>query len=414
MAKSFFPFSSSEIERINNICLKLGNSKQQLDIINWLANFEKHEWEEALKVSEKIKYFSHEEIISELNDFLEKILIKYPEKIIYLSFLGEFGKSGSHLMYYIKKTPCFKLNEKYIKILDGLKTLRSKVREDDILLLIDDIIGTGESTVTFYNYVVKQQLRKNRSVININVILLCIAYMSDSIKLIAKNIKKFEIYGTPYQKAFVSSNSVFGYRRKRILIKKFCIKYGESLFSIEDKVTRVTSNYPLGYGNSQSLIVFEHSAPNNTLPIIWSTKNSWIPLFPRSTEFKISKFKEFRNNNVIWFNIAKELGIIRETEDFESSNFKNIDFKILAVLRLKIKKMNDMLICQNLNITLNALEEIYKEGKLLGYFDDNNKVSKKGMQNYNLVLSKRQQNKTKIVSLENKGLYIPEKFFNRS
>lgn len=414
MAKSFFQLTHSEIDKINKVCIKLGNSKQQLDIINWLANFDRREWGKAFEVSEKIKYFSSEEIISELNDFLKKILIKHPEKIIYLSFLGEFGKSGSYLMYYIKKTPCYKANENYIKILDSLKTLRSKLKENDILLLIDDIIGTGESTVKFYNYVVKQQLRKNKSEININIILLCIAYMSDSTKLITKNIKKFEIYGTPYHKAFVSSNSVFGRRKKMILIKNFCTKYGAGLFSLENIMTRVNVSYPLGYGNSQSLIVFEHSAPNNTLPIIWSTKNSWIPLFPRSTEFKISKFKEFRDNNIIWFNIAKELGIISNNEDFKSSNFKNIDFRILAVLRLKIKRMNDMSICQKLNITLNALEEIYNNGKVSGDFDNNNEVSEKGRKNYNLILKKRQQQKTKTVSLENKGLYIPEKFFNRS
>jgi len=412
MPITFPQFTQSEIDRITNVCLKLGNSKQQLDIINWLANFEKQEWGEALTVSEKIKYFSITEIISELDGFLNKVIIKYPQKIIYLSFLGEFGKSGSHLMYYIKKTPSFKIHEENIKILDNLRAIKNKLKQDDILLLIDDIIGTGESTIKFYNHMIKQQLVAKK--IEINLVLLCVAYMFDSIKLIDENIKNYEIYGTPYKKAFINTGSVFGYRKKMIPIRNFCNKYGEGLFSLEDKITKIVVDYPLGYGESQSLVVFEHSAPNNTLPIIWSSKKSWNPLYPRNIEYRISKFKEFRNNNIIWFNIAKELGLISGNEDLKSANFKDFNFRVLAVLRLKVRKMNDMSICQNLNITLNELDEIYNDGKILGDFDDNNEVSEKGRIKYNLILQKRQQQKTKTVSLKDKGIYIPEKFSNRS
>lgn len=405
-------FSQSEIDRINNVCLNLSNSKQQLDIINWLANFEKHEWGNALTVSEKIKYFSVIEIISELDGFLKKILIKYPDKKLHLSFLGEFGKSGSHLIYYIKKTPSFKTNEENIKILDNLRAIKNILRQDDVLLLVDDIIGTGESTIKFYNHMIKQQLVSKR--IEINVVLLCVAYMYDSIKLITKNIKNFEIYGTPYKKAFISSGSVFGYRKKMIPIKNFCNNYGEGLFTLQDKITRVNVDHPLGYGQSQSLIVFEHSAPNNTLPIIWSSKNSWTPLYPRNIENRISAFKDFRNNNIIWFNLAKELGIISGGEDFKSQNFKDLNFRLLALIRLKMKKMDDMAICQKMKVTINGLDEIYNDGKILGDFNENNELTEKGIRNYNLILEKRHQQKIKIVSLKDKGIYIPEIFSNRS
>jgi hypothetical protein len=40
---------------------------------------------------------------------------------------------------------------------------------------------------------------------------------------------------------------------------------------------------PLGYGNSQAAIVFEENCPNNSLPILWSDRGNWRPLFPRST-----------------------------------------------------------------------------------------------------------------------------------
>lgn len=413
MAKSIPQFTQFEKDRIDSICLRLGNSKKPSDISNWLTNFEQEEdWENALKISEKIKYYSIDDIISEIDYFLKKIMVKYTNRNIYLSFLAEFGKSGSHLIYYLKKTPSFNLYKDKIIILEGLNDIKTILKNEDLLILLDDIIGTGESTVTFYNETVKRQISDEG--FKIKIILLCIAYMSNSTKTISRAIKNFEIFGTPYKKAFIYSDSIFGHRKKMILIKKFCYKYGLKLFSLKNQKTRAIINYPLGYGNSQSLIVFEHSVPNNTLPIIWSSKRSWIPLYPRSTQSRLSNLKKFRKNNIIWINIAKDLGIINKNQDLNSNFWNNIDYRVLALLRLKKRKINDLLICQNLNITLNELEEIYNDGITLKYFDETNNVSELGTQFYNTVLNKRQQQKSKLLPLKDEIIYIPEKFSNRS
>ena len=49
----------------------------------------------------------------------------------------------------------------------------------------------------------------------------------------------------------------------------------------ESKGVALERRHPLGYEDTQSVVVFFDSCPNNTLPILWSAKNGWAPLFPR-------------------------------------------------------------------------------------------------------------------------------------
>lgn len=59
---------------------------------------------------------------------------------------------------------------------------------------------------------------------------------------------------------------------------RLCRDYGEALWK----------DRPLGYGNSQQLIVFTHNTPNNSLPILWKRGTvkgiQWKPLFPQARE----------------------------------------------------------------------------------------------------------------------------------
>jgi len=44
---------------------------------------------------------------------------------------------------------------------------------------------------------------------------------------------------------------------------------------------RLEKNMPLGFGDCQAAVVFENNCPNNSLPILWSACNDWMPLFER-------------------------------------------------------------------------------------------------------------------------------------
>ena len=216
----------------------------------------------------------------------------------------------------------------------------------------------------FYRHEIHQQLVKDD--LKPEIIVLSVAYMQHSIVLLEEKIPRFSIYGTPYIKAFASGSSVFGYRPKMLPLREFAHNYGKDLFETYNRETKKIEKHPLGYNNSQSLIVFPHSVPNNTLPIFWSNKNKWYPLFPRSAEAKLSRLKDFRQENIHWFNTAKSLNIFENKEELDFNHkllFNNVDYRILAVIRLKRRRSIDPIICQILNISINELNEIYIEGQ---------------------------------------------------
>jgi hypothetical protein len=49
----------------------------------------------------------------------------------------------------------------------------------------------------------------------------------------------------------------------------------------EDVARGLGSTEPLGTGEQEALVVFEHNCPNNTLPLLWKKTEAWTPLFER-------------------------------------------------------------------------------------------------------------------------------------
>lgn len=411
-------FSEEDSERIRYVCLRLQRSVTSIQVINWLENFADEEISLALTVLESIRYYSVEDIIYDFDESLKKILNDVPnQEKIFVHGLGEFGKSGSSLIYYLKKTPTFQNSPARFKILSHVVKLKQQgIKEGSYLLLLDDIIGSGKSLIKYYNHNIKQQLSSVK--VEINLFVLCLAVMDESIKLLNKNFINIKIYGTPYKKAFNSGSSVFGYRPKMLPIRNFCYKYGIDLCRIYDRELNVVVPHPLGYDGTQSLIAFAHSVPNNTLPIIWSNANNWHPLFPRHSIEKISQAKSFRKETKLWLYIAYNLKIFKPDYIDGKIYFKELDYRLLAIIRLKKRHSIDPIICQILGISINELDEVLNYGINAGILNQDKKLSLKGVEIYNeikkKILMSNKEISRKFNKLQDGNNYVPKRFLGKT
>ena len=139
------------------------------------------------------------------------------------------------------------------------------IPEDGIetLVFVDDFIGGGSQAHRYFK-TYKNNLRGRRIYYLVFLatktgydFLNCEQDLGGGVKV---NVEV--IAATPQRlvPAFSDDSEVFIHEKTRLAIREIVQRKGEGLFP----------SHPLGYGDSQALVVFPHNTPNNTLPIIWA------------------------------------------------------------------------------------------------------------------------------------------------
>lgn len=362
-------------EIINVISDRFNNTLSQLDIITWLENFEKPDWKKALTVLNNFEYYSTKDIIKEYENGLVEILNIYAssEKIHFIP-VGKLGKSGVAMVYYLKKTPSFSKSTKRLNLIE--ESDFTELPENSKIVMIDDFSGTGGSILEYYEKI------KPKLPVRHSVIALTIAFMEKAEVALGKS--NIQIIGNKKRPAFSKKGSVFGYYPKMKAIRDFCFKYGNDLYPLENYLNNVSKQHPFGFQNTQALIGFEHSIPNNTLSIIWADcKNkssglSWSPLFPRRGNLVIQRSKEFKQNQSYWVSIAYKLGLNNSLFN-EEEKYHTQTIQLISVLYLKRKQKSDLSISQMLGINLNEYDSIIDIGKQKNLFDNNGELTEQAI-----------------------------------
>lgn len=335
------------------ISTRLNSSIKYSHVLRWLSNFDDSEQDLATEILSKIDYYPYDRILSVVQSKIKRIALKPMGKCVF-SPIGESGKSGGHVLY-----TCQQIQRESSVYVNHIEEALSKLSSpNDVIVLVDDIIGSGN---TFCSWL-KEKLNKgeignqlNNLIIQSRIKLISIVVLEKGKRKINSEYSTIDVLGEDTRKLFLQTRSIFGGYVRMKRYREFCYKYGKLL----------SKRWPLGYENSQALIVFDHATPNNTLPIIWSDSciagrnTAWYPLFPRFAHQRVIRAKETMQDK------RRELVLLRELfgyEEVEKALFKRSNLHLLQIVKLKLENVDVFTIRQALGISQNDLEELFNLG----------------------------------------------------
>lgn len=363
-------------------------------IYKWLDNFEEEEIPIAIKILEHLEFFSSTDLSAILQSQLKEYLdpdyeVKGGTKLHFVP-LGKPGKSGFVILYLIKNL-FKKIRDEHTVFAKGMQEpafysriseiKAEELKETDHVFFVDDIIGSGD---TFLSVVCSDEQRAKLKIYTTHtdnevgvklcaagkpykVYLLACIVMNRAKAKIEKEFPHISVKGEIRQRIFEKGGSPFHSYKTILETREMSYKYGMLL--MDDK-----SN-ALGYGNSQSLVIFEHATPNNTLPIIWKGSKSegfkWDALKPRSHRDRITYAIEDRDYNTQWLLSLSELFGVEPDELHGSHLVSKDNYDVTLVLRLLHAGLSDIEIAIVLGMPLGLIEGIKEKGIGLGLWDEN-------------------------------------------
>lgn len=457
--------SDKEHNLITGIINRLSEHVNYANFVNWLEQFKVEDRLYAIEVASKIRYYSETNIleiyennqneITALVDEFHERLTNWANDITYrtsrdtkfkkehyrkkfkkgfndiLTFpIGIEGKSGSAMSYKYTHTQSyrnstlFKLDSIHGKINikeNGTIEFPSgkKIRHRNItvdIVLIDDIIGSGGTVVKFIEKSIVP-LFKELGVTKLRIHICSIVVLKQSISKMKKfadendMIISFRTYGEKLDRCFSSKSSVFGYRPRMIPIREMCYKYGDGLY-VQQKFKenkRIKVKNPLGHENSQALVVFSHSTPNNTLPIIWSNAKGWIPLVARSSTARIDRLKSLRKDMYLWLSIANSLQL-DHILDKKGDLYSTENVRLLCYIKLKKEGNLKETVRLKLNISVQDFGEILEAGIRRKMLHKDGEISEYGVRMYNEITAKVKGKNRYEYTNPDEILYLPTSF----
>lgn len=330
--------------------------------------------------------------------------------------LGKPGKSGAAISYWIhglmKRNDLQSMN--FHSSVEAFISYRNSVAWEtlnDVVVYVDDFIGSGGSVVEALS-LDKKRVRPEvlSDACSGRLYVVAAIVMDNGYSKITKDISGAVILGDSHCKGFDPHKKIFGSYFKTKAVREMCYKYGEQLYK----------GCPLGYKNTQSLVLMQHSSPNNTVPVLWSDNQYqgrfWIPLVPRNNLLKIKRAYTDRTSVYRWLSCLKKI-IVGGSEyvDF-SLLFTKSNFNLVFILICLIRRKSEAFIYNAMGISFVEMERLWQEGMDKGIWDSKHYPTslalneyKDAMKRYKILRDEGRQEFSLILD-EKDNIYIPETF----
>lgn len=256
------------------------------DVRHWLKQFGTNVDQRLMfKLLTRLTFFDEDQIRLRLANLQQMIGrdvgFRFEGKVarlhdILVSYLDSPGKSGfQYAKLYGEENKIYHENiqepARAIRNAQGNKAFKA-------LVFVDDFLGTGQSALGSL-LSMRDGLVDLQRVRDVRIFLCVIAGFQKSASFVEeelgrKGLRVIVRIAEPLadaDRAFSHSNSAFADSDECEKAKRLA----------SDRGARLEPKHPLGYGESEALVAFERSCPNNTLPILWSSSSNWVPLFKR-------------------------------------------------------------------------------------------------------------------------------------
>jgi hypothetical protein len=246
-------------------------------VTQWIDLFDRNHGEFAIKILDKVFYVDQAKILAAYQSVHQQLVNMYDDlSHVYFVGYGYAGSSGQSMLYRYKiannlrNTP-IESNFIYMSDVQNLRLV-----QDPVILFVDDFLGTGDEATRLWTGK-KDSTAENRPALqdivppNTKCYLgLIVAYETG----IQKIQSETPICVLPWQilaeedRVLTEASRKFTNEEKQ-LIRGYCNRTG------------CAPELATGYGDTQSLVVFEHNCPNDSLPVLWYEGQNWKGLFLR-------------------------------------------------------------------------------------------------------------------------------------
>lgn len=237
-------------------------------IREWSEQFGKKNQKLVLKILNNITYYSATSIREMVDELVQLVCKKLKSsdrnKILFVPIGGPY--QGSAIMARALQS-CRGISRKQIKNQTELATIPKKINISAIVFL-DVFSGTGRQISEWWENMETLLLPWSHRSVKLILGILTLNYKAAKT---LKNIPADTIYVSFLDITYnvLSNKSKIFMPSEKKLLKKYC------------KQTKCSPEFLYGMEECGLLVVFKHSCPNNSLPIVWYNSDRWKNIFLR-------------------------------------------------------------------------------------------------------------------------------------
>lgn len=268
----------------------------EIDPTGWMGNFDDEDKAVAAALLESFVFYNDDMVSSLLrsalasiaadpefetgpvawDEFLDRALVTFPS--------GEEPSPTDSGYHFVRKMRQFGFSEGQILDPQGVINRVEKATEPVTLILVDDIIGSGDQLVESWNrgyqlhgggYTSLQEHYDNDRIGTVYVVapfVTSVARQRVAEDMPFLRVRTAHTLGPEY--SALSERTILVPEPLRQKLKEIVIKYAPRIGLSEEEA--------FGHGRQGLNIAFGHSTPDLTLPFIWTSAPGWKPLRRRT------------------------------------------------------------------------------------------------------------------------------------